>query len=249
MTNPINTRTKERAAEVDHAKVHEAQREVGDHLTVIQAEMDDVNRVRRTTLAGALVGFQSEMPKVAKNQTATIPGRDGKQGYSYRYADLADVTDTAGPLLARWGLSFTCLPRRTEGGGYELVGTLVHQYGERLEGALPIAGRSAQEIGSSLTYLRRYLMGCLLGIVTDEDDDGTIAQAAKDRALSDRPQVAAAMWAEANETLTFANVQAVWAKAAAAGVTEERIEHGNGEFDTLREALTRLGNNLRGGVA
>lgn len=126
-------------------------------------------------LAKALAAFQAEMPTVGKAHTATIPGQNGRSGYSYTYADLADVMDAAIPLLTKHGLSFSCCPRRSEQGDYDLVGVLLHTSGERLEGTLPIHGSRAQDIGSSLTYGRRYLLGCMTGLVTDDDDDGAAA--------------------------------------------------------------------------
>lgn len=134
------------------------------------------------TLAEALVAFMLEKPRVAKNQEARIPGKNGGPGYSYKYADLADVDDAATPVLARHGLAFVAIPARTENGSYELVGTLIHTSGEKLEGPLPLQGRTAQELGSSLTYMRRYLLGAMTGIVTDEDDDGSRAQQAQGNA-------------------------------------------------------------------
>jgi hypothetical protein len=132
-----------------------------------------------SNLATALAAFQSEMPVVAKSKTAKVPTKSGGS-YSYTYADLADVTDAAMPLLAKNGLSFSACPRLGER-GYELVGVLMHSSGEKQEGALPIAGNTPQEMGSSLTYMRRYLLGCMTGIVTDDDDDGHLAQKAKPR--------------------------------------------------------------------
>lgn len=132
-------------------------------------------------LAKALVAFQKELPKVGKDKTA-------KMGtYSYTYADLASLTHTVVPLLTKHGLSFIATPRATEN-GYELAGVLLHTSGESVEGALPIYGRQPQEIGSAITYARRYLLGCLTGVVTEDDDDGkaatkatrTTAQLAKD---------------------------------------------------------------------
>lgn len=135
-------------------------------------------------LATALAAFQADMPTVHKGQTARIPGRDGRAGYSYQYADLADVAKVAHPLLARHGLSFVTKPRHLEGVGFVLQGTLRHATEGEDVGILPITGRSAQELGSSLTYLRRYLLGCMTGIVTDDDEDGGLAQ----EAGSERPQ-------------------------------------------------------------
>lgn len=128
-------------------------------------------------LAAALAAFQSEMPTVTKDNTANVPTKAGGS-YTYTYADLASLTKAAAPLLAKNGLAFTAQPRRVEDGGYELAGVLMHTGGQTLEGVLPIMGRTAQEIGSSLTYNRRYLLGCLTGLVTDDDDDGQAAQGA-----------------------------------------------------------------------
>lgn len=131
------------------------------------------------TLAQALVDFQAHLPKVAKNHTAVIRGKNGEAGYSYTYADLADLSDAATPVLAEHGLAFTCAPRLTPAGSYELVGILTHLSGETMEGALPLQGRTPQELGSSMTYMRRYLLGAMTGIVTDDDDDGARAQSAQ----------------------------------------------------------------------
>ena len=125
----------------------------------------------RGGLARALVALQAELPWVAKTKTAQVPTKSGGS-YSYTYADLADVTAAAMPLLVKHGLAFTCLPRITERGGYELVGVLLHVSGEEREGALPLHGNDPQALGGGITYMRRYLLGCMLGIVTDDDADG-----------------------------------------------------------------------------
>lgn len=124
-------------------------------------------------LAAALVAFQQEMPTVAKTKRADVPTKSGGK-FSYTYADLADVTEAAMPLLTKHGLSFITAPRLTER-GYELRGVLMHTSGESIDGALPINGGTPQEMGSALTYARRYLLGCLTGVVTDNDDDGALA--------------------------------------------------------------------------
>lgn len=132
-------------------------------------------------IAAALAAFQGEMPTVAKSKTAKAGS------FSYTYAGLADVTSHAAPILAKHGLAFTALPGPTEH-GWVLNGVLLHVSGEKLEGALPIKGGSPQEWGSSLSYFRRYLLGCLTGLVTDDDDDGQMAPAAaKKRAPEGEP--------------------------------------------------------------
>lgn len=125
-------------------------------------------------IAAALLAFQIDMPTVSKGKTANVPLKNGGS-YSYKYADLADVSAAAFPLLTKHGLAFAALPRYGER-GYELVGTLLHTSGQSLSGALPLHGNTAQEVGSALTYARRYLLGCMTGIVTDDDDDAQVAQ-------------------------------------------------------------------------
>lgn len=131
-------------------------------------------------IAQALAAFQADMPTVAKNKTAKVPTKTGGS-YSYTYADLADVTEAAMPLLAKHGLSFACLPGSDDHGQPVLTGTLLHTSGESLAGSLPIRGATPQEVGSSLTYMRRYLLGCITGLVTDDDEDGALATNAKPR--------------------------------------------------------------------
>ena len=127
------------------------------------------------TLAGALAAFQAAMPVVAKTKTAQVRGKDGAAGYSYTYAGLAEVSAAASPLLAEHGLSFSCIPALDEQGRIVLAGRLMHTSGDELQGTLPISGSTPQQVGSALTYARRYLLGCMTGIVTDDDDDGALA--------------------------------------------------------------------------
>lgn len=177
-------------------------------------------------LNAALATVQSTLPTVAKTKTANIPGKNGGNGYSYTYADLADITDAILPLLSANGIAWVCLPRATAN-GYELVGTLRHVSGQCVEGALPLWGRQAQELGSSITYARRYLLGCMTGVVTEDDDDGARAAA--------RPERTAAY----NGPSTAELLARVDAYAQELGVTYEevtakfRAEHGNLSLDDL----------------
>lgn len=140
------------------------------------------------TIEEALLALQARLPVVPRSQTARIPGKNGGQGYSYTYADLGDVWHALQPVLAAVDLVFVCTPRRTEAGQYELVGSLRHvPSGDSIDGALPLYGRASQELGSSITYARRYLLGCLTGLVTDDDDDSQAA--ARAGATTEEPQV------------------------------------------------------------
>lgn len=138
-------------------------------------------------LAAALAAFQAEVPVIPKKQTAKVESERGK-GYTYTYADLASIAPVVMPLLAKHGLAFTALPTSGKGDGPRLVGMLLHSSGQYVTGELPITGRGPQEIGSSLTYGRRYLLGCLTGVVTDDDDDdGRLAQRGSRTRSPERP--------------------------------------------------------------
>lgn len=140
-------------------------------------------------IAAAIAALQSELPVVGKTKTAQIPGRNGGQGYSYTYADLGDVSAAVMPLLGKHGLAFSCAPRAGER-GYELAGALLHTSGEVREGALPLHGNDPQALGSAITYARRYLLGCLTGVVTDDDPDAHPAQGAARTRQWDGPSTA-----------------------------------------------------------
>ena len=139
--------------------------------------MDETPASGLDKIAAALAQFQAEVPTVAKSHTATV--KSDKGSYSYTYAGLANVTEVALPLLAKHGLSFITVP-----GGGVLTGMLLHTSGQSITGSLPLTGGTPQAIGGSLTYMRRYLLGCMTGLVTDEDDDGQVASSGRGRATA-----------------------------------------------------------------
>jgi len=172
------------------------------------------DRVSHPDLETALAAFQAEMPTVNKGKTADT----GK--YKYKYADIADVTEAVMPLLSKHGLSFSVTPRAAEN-GYEIAGTLMHESQSGIvQGALPLFGRTSQEIGSSITYARRYLLGCLTGMVTDEDEDGNMASTTTERVTRQPVSRAAStvakspdeIVAEMMETTTRKQALALWTK-------------------------------------
>jgi hypothetical protein len=133
--------------------------------------------------AAALAAFQVAMPKVAKDNKATV--KSDKGNYSYAYADLTDITEVAAPLLGAQGLSFTSSPTITDH-GFVLRYCLLHTAGHREGGDFPLPDPSkfgAQQIGSWLTYARRYALCAVTGIAPGGDDDD--AQKANDARPSD----------------------------------------------------------------
>lgn len=119
------------------------------------------------TLAAALAAFQAELPAVGKDNTADAGT------YKYRYADLAAVSTAALPLLGKHGLSFTAWPTLDDGGRFVLEYTLLHEGGEQRTGRYPLPSGSPQQVGSAITYARRYTLLAVTGVApADDDDDG-----------------------------------------------------------------------------
>ena len=124
------------------------------------------------TLAAALAAFQQDVPHVKKDRTARV--QSDKGNYSYTYADLADVTAAALPALAKHGLSFSCKPTLDDAGNFVLAYTLRHAGSDESDSGtypLPKTG-TPQQVGSAISYGRRYVLSAVTGIVADEDDDG-----------------------------------------------------------------------------
>ena len=125
----------------------------------------------KSKLAGALVKFQSEVPVIPKNKTAKIQMKSGGT-YSYAYADLADIWEAVRKPLMDNGLAVTQFLKSSDTTDF-IVTKIWHESGETdsEEFALPTGGKTPQEVGSVVTYYKRYALGAALGISTEEDDD------------------------------------------------------------------------------
>ncbi|MGH9316259.1 MAG: ERF family protein [Thermoanaerobaculia bacterium] len=130
------------------------------------------NDTRR--LFEALTVVQGQIRNVEKNQE--------NPHFHSRYADLAAVWDAIRGPLTGAGLCIIQGASTTWVTGAALVTVttrLTHSSGEWIENDLQAAagiGRP-QEVGSTITYLKRYALCALMGIASeDEDDDGEGAE-------------------------------------------------------------------------
>jgi hypothetical protein len=119
----------------------------------------------------ALAAFQAELPHVAKGNTADTGS------YKYDYADIEDVFGTVLPCLGRHGLAFTAVVTIRDDGQRVLDYALLHASGEERGGCYPLPGQAtAQQMGSAITYARRYSLLAVTGVAPGgEDDDGKAA--------------------------------------------------------------------------
>lgn len=118
----------------------------------------------------SLVDLHADMHNVARNQEADTGT------FSYRYADLASILEVVRPILAKHG--FAVLQELCPGalGEAHLRTTLLHVSGGFTTSMFSMpSGTRPQEVGSAVSYARRYALMAVLGIAA-EDDDGSAAQ-------------------------------------------------------------------------
>ena len=132
----------------------------------------------------ALAAFQQECPTIKKMETARVKTKSGGE-YSYNYAGLPSIMETINPLLSKHGLAFT-QPLESMQGMRGIKTILFHiESGETLESLAEIPKvtfpgmNDYQALGCGVTYIRRYALASILGIVTDEDNDGASGQGSK----------------------------------------------------------------------
>jgi hypothetical protein len=133
------------------------------------------------TLASALADLQTQLPRVTKDQTAGGT-------FTYNYADLAQVSAELLPIMGKLGLSFSAKPTLNGAGKMVLAYTLRHVGGEEDGGEYLLPDRgSPQDMGSAITYARRYTLCAMSGLAPDNDDDAAAATKAATRRTS-RPE-------------------------------------------------------------
>lgn len=137
--------------------------------------------MREIEINKALAELQTKLPRINKDLTAEVETKAGRK-YTYSYADLALISREVLPLLGKVGLSFTSRPTINDEGKFVLMYELRHVSGEMLEGEYPLSGGSPQEIGSAITYARRYTLCAVTGVAPDDDDhDAVVAEKAARR--------------------------------------------------------------------
>ena len=151
----------------------------------------------------ALVSAIGELQNVAK--TASNPY------FKSKYAPLDAIVDATRPVLLKHGLAISQTPLYMEGSaGVET--TILHTAGHSTTTTLllPLKDQSPQGVGGAITYARRYALAAVLGLATEEDDDGNVSSGlSKKTAEEARPAVARAM--DKNPVVRQAgNVTATW---------------------------------------
>jgi hypothetical protein len=124
-------------------------------------------------LAAALAKAQAEVKHAEKS--ASNPAFKKPDGKATTYATLADVWDAIRSPFTKHGLSIVQPVKRTNGSAV-VTTMLMHTSGAYIAEELEVAGgNNVQQLGSAITYARRYALAAMAGIAPDEDDDGNTA--------------------------------------------------------------------------
>jgi hypothetical protein len=123
-----------------------------------------------------LVALQKALPVMPKDTSNPF--------FKSKYTSLDTITEIAFPIMTKHNFAWTTQPSFTEDGAPTLKYALLHTTGEKIEGEMKLLLKSQdpQGQGSAITYARRYALTSVLGIVSDEDDDGNSARKAAEQA-------------------------------------------------------------------
>ena len=169
-------------------------------------------------LAAALAGAQADIGNPAKN--AANPH------FKSRYADLAAVLSVARPALSENGLSIVQVPI-LDAPEMHLITVLLHSSGEWIGARLRhgLAGDQrgttpVQQLGSLITYLRRYSAAAIVG-VAQEDDDGEGTRTGNGNGDRNQPKAMAKQRARIDAVLNdLTPVQVEWVERHAAAAQD-----------------------------
>lgn len=128
-----------------------------------------------TRLAASLVRANKEITPIAKDGV--------NPHFRSKFATLDAIMVDVRPILASHGLAViqgATTPHTNEAGtitAFTVETMLVHESGEWVLSSvvMPIVKSDPQGAGAAVTYGRRYGISALLGLSTDEDDDGNNA--------------------------------------------------------------------------
>ena len=110
--------------------------------------------------------------------------------FKNKYASLASVIDSIRKPLADNGLSLT--QHASVDGNIVTVETVIlHKSGQWMSSNIKMNSKdvSAQGIGSTITYARRYSLSSILGIAAEEDDDGNASSKPEEKSQPAKTQV------------------------------------------------------------
>lgn len=176
---------------------------------------------KHETLQEALAAFQADLPEVKMD--ASNPH------FRSKFASLANISKVALPKLAEQGLSFS-VGSFVDNGVVILDAHLIHESGTSRSMQFPTTESNPQKLGSFISYMRRYALASLTGLVADEDDDGNAASQQPPAALAKAKDRAAAAPARPRQA----------ASGSQQKIVSEFIEPGKASREQVNDLTNRV---------
>ncbi len=137
----------------------------------------------KTELLKALAAFKKDCPPFKKETEA----------YNYKYVKLDKIHEVVYPLLEKYGL-FLDQNLFSEPETFTVVTTITHlESGQDKVSTMNVAVEKMksmndyQSMGSGITYMRRYAIGAMLNLVTEEDTDAQGEKVKSTEPSKDKP--------------------------------------------------------------
>lgn len=131
--------------------------------------METENQQNIGKLAKALAAAQGDIQSAKKDKSNPF--------FKSKYADLASVWAACREQLSKNEIAVIQAPCVVDG-VFGINTRLIHSSGEEAGSFMPVSASitaKAQEMGSAITYARRYALSAMVGVAPDDDDDGNAA--------------------------------------------------------------------------
>lgn len=183
----------------------------------------------------------NEVPNFVTDETAQA----GKK--TYKYLNLATILKTIKPVFEKHGLAFSQrVTFDNTGEARQVIGTvetIIFDDKEQMVAcSYPffVTG-DPQQVGSAITYARRYSLYAVLGIFPDKDDDGAYAKQRYDTA--DRT-ISAEQYAELVKAMDVHNIPVEARGEFISGTLNRQVRGWRGltqtDFRNLMNAINRM---------
>lgn len=183
----------------------------------------------------------NEVPNFVTDETAQAGNR------TYKYLNLATILKTIKPVFEKHGLAFSQrVTFSNEGEARQVIGkveTIIFDDKDLMVAcSYPffVTG-DPQQVGSAITYARRYSLYAVLGIFPDKDDDGAYAKQRYETA--DRP-ISAEQYAELVKAMDDHNIPSGERGEFINGTLNRRVRGWHGitqtDLNSLMNALNRM---------
>lgn len=183
----------------------------------------------------------NEVPNFVTDETAQAGNR------TYKYLNLATILKTIKPVFEKHGLAFSQrVTFSNEGEARQVIGTvetiIFDDKDLMVACSYPffVTG-DPQQVGSAITYARRYSLYAVLGIFPDKDDDGAYAKQQYETA--DRP-ISAEQYTDLRKAMDAHNIPSE-ARGEFINVTLKRRVRGwqgltQTDLNSLMNAINRM---------